>query len=254
MGDLYFFDSQLIVGKRRDSGAIVETPVEELLGEMARHRITRGLCYGGSARDYHPAAGNVEAVELTRGIDSLSPLAVMLPLETGEMGSESDLVDFFRRSRVKGAVVFPDATGHNFSLRDWCSASMLSFLENLRMPLFIPFNRIGNSFDAVAEVLASRPKLPVVLWNLGYGQERFWYPLMDRFANLHLGNSISRGFLQVETAVKRFGADRLVVESGFPELAMGAVVLAVVDAAIADSEKHLIAHGNLERLTSGILL
>ena len=45
--------------------------------------------------------------------------------------------------------------------------------------------------------------------------------------------------------VKRFGAERLVVESGVPDHAMGAVILAVIDAAITDGELEAIIRRKL---------
>ena len=78
--------------------------------------------------------------------------------------------------------------------------------------------------------------------------DRYAWPLIDRFASLHLetGTYLVDGI--IEEFHRRYGSQRLVFSSGFPDCASGAALLTLARAEIPEPDRAAVAAGNLERL------
>jgi predicted TIM-barrel fold metal-dependent hydrolase len=114
------------------------------------------------------------------------------------------------------------------------------------------FRRGEPPWRDVFGVCDNHPDLPVVLMEVQGRNNRTMYALLERFENLYLqtgGLTVHEG---IEDICRRFGAERLVFGSGFPEKTLGAARLHVERARISEPERRLVAAGNLERLLAAI--
>jgi predicted TIM-barrel fold metal-dependent hydrolase len=78
--------------------------------------------------------------------------------------------------------------------------------------------------------------------------DRYDYPFLARFPNLHFDLSLMMTDQGIEALVKEFGPDRLLYGSRFPEQYLGAPMLMIRHADISEADKEAIAGGNLCRL------
>jgi predicted TIM-barrel fold metal-dependent hydrolase len=151
---------------------------------------------------------------------------------------------------VKAALLYPAAQG--FSPAPWCAGALYELLEAMRLPTFVRYNPSDLSWNDLHDLLATHPRLPVILRGVSYGIDRTLYALLDACPNLHVETAKYLPFRGLEEIVRRFGAARLVFGSEAPFLSPGAAVAPILTAAITDAERRAIAAGNLRRLLGGI--
>lgn len=222
------------------------TTADELLTAMAATGVAEALVYSPVAYEYDPAEGNARLMELITGHDNLHPCWVLLPPATREMPPPDALISEMRAAGVRAARLCPSPARNNFSLGDWCSGSLLRALAEAHIPTFIDLSEI--SWDGLASLLSRYPQLPVVLTGVTYRIDRYLYALWEQFDMLRIDISGYQGLHAVESAVARFGAERLLFGSNAPLYGAGAAVTTVAYAAISPEEKALIAGGNLYQL------
>jgi predicted TIM-barrel fold metal-dependent hydrolase len=78
------------------------------------------------------------------------------------------------------------------------------------------------------------------------------YPLLAKLPNLYIetaGLNVHHG---IEDVCRRFGAERLLFGSGYPIRSMGGALLQTRSADIDESEREMIASGNLRRLLGAV--
>jgi predicted TIM-barrel fold metal-dependent hydrolase len=158
-----------------------------------------------------------------------------------------------RHEGVLLARMFPSTASldHRFAVREWCVGPILSALEQAGIPLLLDyglFRRGEPPWDDIVEVCEHHPDLAVVLIDVQGRNNRTLYALLDRFEQLCIqtgGFNVHRG---IEDLCRRFGAERLVFGSGFPNAGMGAARFDLERALISDAERAAIASGNWRRL------
>ena len=97
--------------------------------------------------------------------------------------------------------------------------------------------------------------MTVVAVNQGpHSFERYLRPLLDRFQNFHLETSglLVEGL--IEEFCVRYGPDRLLFGSGYPDNCRGGALMRLAQAEVADADKAAIAGGNLDRLLNQVRL
>lgn len=154
--------------------------------------------------------------------------------------------------KVRGVRIFP-AHAH-FPLAKWTIGSLCAWLIKRRMPLFIWHTELdwGN-----LRLLAQDfPELNIIVESQTQKilyHTRPLFALMKERSNimLEISNFAGPGF--IEFAVKEFGAERLIYGSFLPMNDPFVPVGMILDAEISDSEKALIAGGNLRKLTGTVL-
>ena len=110
-----------------------------------------------------------------------------------------------------------------------------------RVPLFAK----ENLFQ-LKELLEDCPGLIVVAVNQGpHSLDRHLRPLMDAFPNLHVDTSYMLVEGLIEELCERYGPERLLFGSAFPDNCSGGALLRLARADIGNEAKTLIAGGNL---------
>ena len=97
------------------------------------------------------------------------------------------------------------------------------------------------------------PEIPFMVGGVGYRTQRTVVPLLENFINVYLsiGNPYAVHRV-IENMVGKFGAERFLFGTGFPDADPMPAVTMLMYAEISDEEKALIGSGNLERLIGGI--
>lgn len=223
--------------------------VAALRAELDRSGIAAALVYSTVALDYDAGTGNELLSTALADEPDLHPCWVLLPPGTGEFPPPAELMATMAAQGVRAARLCPGPLRHNFSLEPWCSGELLEALAAARVPLFLDLD--DTSWSEIAALLATYSELPLVVTGVTYRVDRYLYPLLARFPNLHIDLSGYQGLHAIEHLVARFGAERLLFGSHLPLFEPGATITHLCYAAIDDDAKALIAHGNLERLLEG---
>ncbi len=248
---LELFDANCMLGRIIAPKPEFPLSVDALVATMDDFEIGEALVYHASSKEFHPADGNRLLLEEIASCRRLHAMWVVMPSHTGEFPGGPGLVDEMLARGVRAARVFPHPDLHNFSLRAWCSGELLAWLERRRVPLFVDQEQLD--WDTVHELCAGHPALPVVLTNVNYRVDRYLYALWEKFANLHVEISSYCGHRQIEAAVERFGADRLLFGTRLPYFTPGSAVAMLSYAAIGDGDRKRIAGDNLRRLLEGVV-
>lgn len=219
---------------------------DALQAALAEAGIAEALVYSPVAYEYDPAIGNQFLMEAIAGHENLHPCWVLLPPATGELPSPDELLALMAAQKVRAARLAPGASRNNFSLADWSIGPLLAALAAARVPIFIDQEEIA--WPDVASILHRYPNLPLVLTGVTYRLDRYLYPLWERHANLHVEISGYQGLHSIAATVRRFGPERLLFGTHMPRFTPGAAIAAVTYAGVSDTERALIAHGNLRRL------
>uniref|UniRef100_UPI00262BE200 amidohydrolase family protein n=1 Tax=Haloactinopolyspora sp. TaxID=1966353 RepID=UPI00262BE200 len=160
------------------------------------------------------------------------------------------------RMRAAGVVMgrlhpSTDASAHRFLLADWVVGPLLDELAQAGIPLALDFHlfrRAEPPWQVLHELLRDHPELKVILMEIQGRNNRTLYPLLERHHNVYVqtaGFNVHRG---IEDFVERFGAERMVFGSGYPERSMGAARFHLETADISAADKQRIAAGTLRSL------
>ncbi len=240
---LDFFDCNCRIGR---SGTPVEggpVTASEIVDRLKPMGIRRALVYSAIASELHPAEGNPAVFEDVKG-SPLVPCWVGLPSSTGELGSPEEFIANMRENGVGAVRLYPAL--HSYSFSKWCMGPMLEALEASRVPVLIEIQQ--TSFDQIAAVLETFPRLRLIVIRPSYRADRMLYPLMERFEHLCIETSNYAGSGAIEAVCRRFGSSRLIFGTGLPFFEPGAAVSPITYAEIDDSDKQAIAGGNLDKL------
>lgn len=222
--------------------------VAELAAELDECGIDRALVYHTNMRFASPTTWNeVCSAELV-GHPRLAATWAILPPSCGELPPPADLVARMKAHGVRALRAFPQE--HRYRLDRATLGDLLPLLVERRIPLFAKEN-----LYALKELLTECPELIVVAVNQGpHSLERHLRPLLDRFPSLYLETSylLVEGLL--EEFCTRYGPERLLFGSGFPDNCSGAALLRLAAADLSEDCRRAIAAGNLTRLLGEVRL
>lgn len=247
MGDVSFFDSHCMIGRRMGRTPREIWRVDQLLDAMDYFGIERALVFHALAKEYDPATGNEWLLKDIEATDRLYGCWVLLPSHTREMPPPVRLVEEMIRCGVRAARIFPKM--HSFSLEPWSCGDLFAALEAYRVPLCVDRDQV--EWPDVERICRDHPNLPVVITSIGYRENRSLYPLFEAFEHLYIDlswYSVHRG---IEAVCRRFGAPHLLFGTRMPLFTPGPALTAVAYADISEGERALIAGGTLWGLLEG---
>ncbi len=218
---------------------------ESLLEHLDYLGIDRCLVSSLTARDYAPACGNRELLEVIAPYrDRLLPCLLLTPSACYEDGE----IDFFRQQLSAGNRALRLCLAElEFQMRDVERA--ISLLADLRPVLFFdtPFNSDYLNMHDVAEIATRYPDVTFVCTQQMWGRFQTTLDLMWRCSNVLVDTSWMHMNDTIEMVIRDFGEDRLVFGIG-TKSQYGAAIAALAHARITDAQREKIAHGNLERI------
>ncbi len=243
---LRFFDCNCSVGRVAYPHLSDIPDVEGLLKEMGRAGIEEAMVYHTVARYGHPPAGNALLTEAIKNNPRLHPVWVLLPHHTGEMPHPGRLLPEMEKHHVGAARLYPGANYHNFSLSEWCSGELLGALEEAHIPLIVDMDTV--SWEDVYKILDNHKQLPVITATCTYRNNRYIYPLLEKYDNLFVELSRFMGAGTIEDMVERFGSHHLLFGTNMPQYTGTAAVSLLTYSAIDRTAKQAIAGENLGNL------
>jgi predicted TIM-barrel fold metal-dependent hydrolase len=125
------------------------------------------------------------------------------------------------------------------------------------IPIFIPVGESSgvSGWHMIENILSEVQELTLVVTDHGaWGDDRFFRPLVERYRNLYL--DISKYELDggIKDFCNKYGAERLLFGTGFPQLNPGGPIFTLIHADITEKERQKIASGNLERILGRVKL
>jgi len=249
---LRFFDAGLWLGPPGEFPLAEEMKSDELLAAAGRAGITGGLVSHWLGKTVSAQDGNRCLVESV----SVFPkdwhcIWTGLPLFPGEPGPLPGSDPVF--VRVKGIRLFPKS--HKFLLADFVVGSLLDFMTQVRLPLFVWHTELD--WASLDEIAGKFPKLTVIVetqtQKILYHM-RTLLPLMRERPNVLLDTSNLSGQDYLEYGVKTLGPERFIFGSFLPVFDPLAPIGAILDARISEDDKRLIAGDNLRRIVGEVRL
>jgi predicted TIM-barrel fold metal-dependent hydrolase len=243
------FDAQTGFGGGRRGDVWIPT-AEEWIGHMDRLSIARALVRTDfEEMDTDPLFSNRQLFEACARSEAMVPCPVVLPRGHGDVPPEREQIDELL-ARGSGAVtVRPGQDG--WSTAEWCAGTLFGLLEERRIPVLCRSAALG--FEAVADLAARHPRLPIVLFHLGYRTQRVLFALLKAFANISVAvgspYSVHQG---LEMLVDQVGPERLLFGSGFPDAEPTASITMLAYSGLGEADKRLVGSGNLDRMIRGI--
>jgi uncharacterized protein len=243
------FDAQTGFGGAR-RGQPWMPSAEELLGHMARLSVDRALVRTEfEEMDSDPIFSNRLLYEACAQHECLVPCPTVLPTGHGDVPSEREQIEELMAHGSGAAVLRPGQDG--WSTAQWCAGTLLSLLEERRIPALC--RNSAFEFEAVADLAGRHPKLPIILFHIGFRSQRTLVSLLKAFDNVYLAvGSPFSVHLGVESVAGHVGAERLLFGTGFPYAEPMASITMLTYSDLSDADKQLVGRGNLERLIGRI--
>ena len=245
-----FFDVNTFLGVPTRNTLNSPASAAELLAEMNAAGIGKAVAWHIAQHDYDAAEGNRLLSEAIADETRLYGCWSILPPQTGEVIGD----DFFSRmkqNRIVALRAFPPV--HRYMLNTITFGRFMYQLFERRIPLLLSLNR-GFTWESIHAFCKEFTFAHVIICDIGvWGVDRYTWPLLDACPNLYLETSmLSIEDGGVEAGVRRFGGERFVFGTGFPDRYPQAAVLQLLHAEISDADREKIASGNLRRMVEGI--
>ncbi len=257
METLSYFDCNVSIG-RPAHGLIRPCPSPaELLAEMDRLGVERALVRHALMSEQSPAVGNPALAEAIADQPRLVGSWAILPPQTDELPPAPEFFRQMAAANVRALWAF--AEQHRYLLDRFNFGGFLDEVAERRIPLLIPRDAGGprppDTWRMLTRLLEQYPDLTLILAHHGpWGEDRFFRPFLEHYPRFYL--DISRYELDcgLRDLVARYGPERLLYGSHFPEHSMGGPRLMVARAEIDEEARQAIAGGNLERLLAEVML
>ncbi len=246
--DIVYMDCNVSVGAEYAGTYRPCLGVEQLLAEMDWHGVEQALVCHTLERNQSPVVGNAVLAEEIAHQPRLVGAWSILPPQTEELTPTPAFFHEMAAAGVRALWAWP--TEHRYVLNRITFGCVLDELSERRIPLLIPCD-----WDLAYHVLADYSELTLVVTAQGpWGNDRYFRPLLERYPRFYV--DISRYELDcgLRELVNRYGADRLLYGSAFPQAPMGGPRLMVARAEIDEPSRRAIAGGNLRRLLEEVEL
>lgn len=247
---MLYFDAHACIGQRPMKHKRTRWSTAQWLEDMQLAELSGALVSHGLAHSYDPRYGNGRlGEEIAKAPDVLFPLWCILPLGSPDFYKTGDeLLGAMEASRVQAVRL----VAGNYSLGEAGAGETLAVLQEAQVLTLLSMRWGGADPLAFFHPLLERyPRLPVLLTDHTWAQQRYVHRLLQLHDNLHIEFSayqINRG---LERYVAEFGDERLLFGTGGTEKSPGAARAFIDYANIPMQSKERIAGGNLRRLLKG---
>jgi len=251
-----FFDCNLCFGAMMVPPPRIAENVQALIEEMDFCGISEGLVRHAAQRDDSPVTGNELLSKEIRGFKRLHGTWAILPHQTGELKSPEEFMDRMKAHNIHALWAFP--TEHKYLMTRTAFGPFYDLMIERHIPLFISITESCGGISGwylIEHVLAESPDLTLVVTDHGsWGQDRFFRPLMEKYEHLYIDTSRYELDGGIKAFCNKYGPDRLLFGTGFPEMNMGGALLTLAQADITTKEREAIAAGNLKKLLKRVRL
>jgi predicted TIM-barrel fold metal-dependent hydrolase len=231
---------------KKSSGEPDYPAIADRLAYMNRFGISRALVWNVESLQNHAGSSNrklLDEIASTPGARGrIIPCLSISGFMDYETGGVKQLVAQMKEGATR-ALRFANVFGR-MTLRqlDPVMPAILKFKPFLVMR----FDQAAT--QDILEFTGKYPSVSVILTEVSWGPCITVFDLMRQRKNILVDNSWLHSYGAIELVVKRFGADRLVFGTG-NKAHSGAAIGALARADLSESDRRLVACGNLERLT-----
>ena len=212
---------------------------------MDRLGISRAVVWNVESQDNHALSSNRKMLEDIAATPRAQRRIIPALTVSGLMHYEQDGVKELRRQMTEGGTRALRFVNVFKKMSLYQLDPVIREIQDLS-PLIV----MRHDESTVREILdftETFPDVPLVITEVIWGLCITVYDLMRRRKNIILDNSWLHTFGSVELVVERFGAERLVLGTGYKAHG-GAAVGQIVRADIEDAQKTMVMSGNLRRL------
>lgn len=213
----------------------------QLFDEMDFHGIGRAVIYHAQTEEISPIDGNALLDDWLDDGRRLIPQWSVMPTTD----SIAQIQRLYCEGRVRCARLH-DTRGAGLPFQPWAYDTLLSWLSEARIPLWIPLPEADP--DELVTTLRVYPDLVTVLVGAHYTHALLVRPLLTAIPNAYLELSRYEPLGEVEALRDLFGAERLIYGSWYPRYAMGPMLFYLHHTSLSDTELERVCAGNLERL------
>ncbi|MCR5522409.1 MAG: amidohydrolase [Clostridia bacterium] len=221
---------------------------EELTAELDRCGIDGGLIRCTYSDTVGVNYGNNFAAEKIRESGNLNYYGVwaVLPPFTGETPGGAELFRSMKENRI-GAVYINPAT-HRYVPSLLTLGRLFNDLSERKIPVILNTDR-NVSMELIYKILAAFPDLTAIVGDSDcWPNARKLYPLAYSYKNVRLDLSYVMDAGGIEDMTSRFGAEKLLFGSAFPNRYTGSMLAVTRSADISEEEREMIFSGNLLKM------
>lgn len=224
--------------------------------EMTRLKISAAVVRNRDCLETAPEFHNQRLLLAAASVKSIIPALFVSP---DGVAPQYDVAEYLRTRVAAGVrlawtttVLQPYLLENPFC--PYFGEKMFAALSRHRLPLLLTWPEI--SFKALHEVMREFPELRVILTGLTrQGRQPALETLLESHPELYICFSplfsVHGGYASL---CRRFGAQRFVWGSGYPEAEGGAALAGLLYAGLEQSELAQVAHQNIERLLTEVRL
>ena len=250
MPGLHYFDCHAVIGQRPMKPCRARWSTEHLLEDMDLAEISGALVVHGVARSYDVRYGNARLkTELQKAPGRLFGAWCIVPLgEPGFFATGDGMIRAMATDDIRAVRLVPGG----FPLHPEVIGAAFETLQHHRVLTMLEAGWAGaDLFSFFHDVFERYSRLPVLLTDLHWTQQRHVHRLMALHENLHIEFSAYQTNRGIERYVADFGDERLLFGTGMTEKSPGAARAFVDYAQIPETSKRKIAGENLQRLLGG---
>lgn len=222
--------------------------LEGLTADLDYYGIEAAVAYHSYSRFIDAQEGNDMISGIARQSDRVRPCWVIYP-SPAELPHAEEFVEKMRAAGVRALRIFPgqrDPNTFGLPVQSWNFGPLLAALESYRVPLLV--ERVLLSWEDIYTLATTHKRLPLVILAAHFGESRNIYALLEACPNVYFSLTYYLLFNGLEDVVRRFGAERLLFDSGLPEREPSMVLPIIYFSDIQDHERKLILRDNFERL------
>jgi len=224
---------------------------DDLRAEMRRLRIDRALAtITPENMEFDVPFANEMLFTACADDSSLVPCPIVMPNSGYDyMPEEEQVNDAIRHDA--GAVFIRPAADY-WIPAEWVCDRLFKILEAHRMPVLCLERMV--SLGQIGGLAERYPRLPLIVAESSYRQQRILMPLLETFPNVYLSTGNNYIVYQgIEQFVERSLTERLLFGTGFPVSdAMGGITQ-LMYADISAEQRQMIGAENMERLMGEII-
>lgn len=218
----------------------------DLLEEMDLCGIGEALVYHVAMRDDAPSVGNELMLAAIHGQSRLYGTWALAPPQTGEFPAPEQFAVQMKEHNTKALRAYPEQ--HRYLLNDVTFGPLFEIMIAANMPLVL-----AADWQLITELLGEFPRLTVIaLQQKNQGQDRYFRPLLEKYLNLFISTTRYECDGAIEELCRKYGPDRLLFGTGYPEIPMGGAVLTLLHCGLPQHDIEAIAGGNLKRLVGEV--
>lgn len=256
-----FFDINCWIRREIIEKKIKENNSEDFFSLLSKNNIKRAVLTNTLSLTYDWDIGNNDLwgfKELNQNKNIF--FSFVLTPDVYHQYNFSEYIKTAYKNKVRVFRVFPKS--HLFYLNDYYMRKIFSEMADANFPLMLDLKELditGNKYFAIDDLrilLSENKKLPVIL-ETSLKQcmfNRFYFPLLEEFENLYLEVSGMLLMDQIEHYTAKFGSQRLIFGSNFPNTSPEVNTGRIESADIDKSSQENIAGKNISRLLDKISL